>query len=90
MKLRFSIHYSTAWGEGLYVAVTYHTDDQRTRNYLLPMVTDDGEVWTLETSVMESRQRHVTSFSYCYQVMDTEGHLLRKEWDKNGPPMKSL
>ena len=54
MKLKFSIHYSTAWGEGLYVAITYHTDGQRSRNYLLPMVTDDGEVWTLETSVMES------------------------------------
>lgn len=82
MKLKFSIHYSTAWGEGLYVGITYHTDGQRSRNYLLPMVTDDGEVWTLETSVMESRQRPVTSFSYHYQVMDTEGHLLRKEWDK--------
>ena len=82
MKLKFSIHYSTAWGEGLYVAITYHSDGQRSRNYLLPMVTDDGEVWTLETSVMESRQRPVTSFSYHYQVMDTEGHLLRKEWDK--------
>ena len=82
MKLKFSIHYSTAWGEGLYVGITYHTGDQRSRNYLLPMVTDDGEVWTLETSVMESRQRPVTSFSYYYQVMDTEGHLLRKEWDK--------
>ena len=45
------------------MAITYHTDGQRSRNYLLPMVTDDGEVWTLETSVMESRQRPVTSFS---------------------------
>ena len=76
MKLKFSIHYSTAWGEGLYVAITYHTDGQRSRNYLLPMVTDDGEVWTLETSVMESRQRPVTSFSYYYQVMDTEGFRI--------------
>ena len=82
MKLRFSIHYSTAWGQSLFVAITYHTGGQRSRNYLLPMVTEDGEVWTLETSVMESRQRPVTSITYCYQVMDSEGHLLRREYDK--------
>lgn len=82
MKLKFSIHYSTAWGQSLFVAITYFTGDQRSRNYLLPMVTDDGEVWTLETSVMESRQRPVTSLTYCYQVMDSDGHLLRRECDK--------
>ena len=82
MKLKFSIHYSTAWGQSLFVTITYHTNGQRSRNYLLPMVTDDGEVWTLETSVMESRQRPVTSITYAYQVMDSEGHLLRREYDK--------
>ena len=82
MKLKFSIHYSTAWGQSLFVTITYHTNGLHSRNYLLPMVTDDGEVWTLETSVMESRQRPVTSITYAYQVMDSEGHLLRREYDK--------
>ncbi len=82
MKLRFQIHYNTAWGQGLFVAATYVTDDGRSRNYLLPMQTDDGEVWTLETSVMESRQRPVVSVTYHYQVMDAEGRLLRREWNK--------
>ena len=82
MKLKFSIHYSTAWGQGLYIAINYHADDGRTRSHLLAMNTDDGEVWTLETSVMESRQRPVSAISYVYQVMDGEGHLLRREWDK--------
>ena len=82
MKLKFQIHYNTAWGQGLFVAATYTTDDGRSRSYLLPMQTDDGEVWTLETSVMESRQRPVVSIAYYYQVMDGEGKLLRREWDK--------
>ena len=82
MKLKFQIHYSTPWGQNLHVAITYFTDDGRERNYLLPMTTDDGEIWSLETSVMESRQRPVVSVSYYYQVMDGEGHLIRREWNK--------
>lgn len=82
MKLKFQINYNTVWGENLYVAATYTTDDGRSRNYLLPMQTDDGEVWTLETSVMESRQRPVVSITYCYQVLDGDGRVLRVEWCK--------
>lgn len=82
MKLKFSVHYSTAWGQSLHIDITYYSDDGRLRNYVLPMTTDDGEWWALETSVMESRQRPVTSISYHYQVMDSEGHLLRREWNK--------
>ncbi len=82
MKLKFTIHYNTAWGEGLYIAITYHSSDGHPKSHLLPMTTDDGELWTLETSVMESRQRPVTSMVYRYQVMDSEGRLLRREWDK--------
>lgn len=80
MKLKFSIHYSTQWGQSLHVAVSYRSDDGRARNYLLPMQTDDGETWTLETSVMESRQRPIVSVEYHYQLLDGEGHLLRREW----------
>ena len=82
MKLKFRIHYSTAWGQNLFVDITYHTDDGRTRDHHLQMLTEDGEIWTLETSVMESRQRHVTSITYHYSVVDGEGRILRKEWDK--------
>lgn len=82
MKLQFSIHYNTAWGQRLHVAIDYMGENVRTRHHLLPMNTEDGEVWTLETSVMESRQKPVTSIRYVYQVMDGEGRLLRKEWDK--------
>ena len=82
MKLKFTIHYSTAWGQGLYVSIDYFTEGARPQRHLLPMNTDDGETWSLETSVMESRQRPVTAIRYCYQVMDGEGRLLRREWDK--------
>ena len=82
MKLKFSIHYITAWGQGLYVSIAYHTEGTRPQRHVLPMTTEDGEIWTLETSVMESRQRPVTSISYRYQVMDDDGKLLRCEWEK--------
>ncbi len=82
MKIKFHIHYNTAWGQNLFVNIAYRTDDGRTRDYLLPMLTDDGETWSLETSVMESRQRPVTSITYRYEVIDSEGRLLRREWDK--------
>ena len=82
MKLKFSIHYSTAWGQRLHVAITYSTFDGRHKRHLLAMNTEDGELWTLETSVMESRQHPVTSLSYIYQVRDSDGRLLRSEWGK--------
>ena len=82
MKLLFRIHYNTVWGQHLHVAIDYMGDDVRTQHHVLPMNTEDGEVWTLETSVMESRQKPVTAIRYTYQVMDGEGRLLRREWDK--------
>ena len=82
MKLKFSIHYSTEWGQRLHVDITYHTEGMRPQHHLLPMNTEDGELWRLETSVMESRQRPVTAVCYAYQVMDEDGRVLRREWDK--------
>ena len=82
MKLKFSIHYSTEWGQSLHVDIYYYSEGARPQHYLLPMNTEDGELWRLETSVMESRQRPVSSICYAYQVMDTEGRVLRREWDK--------
>lgn len=82
MKIKFCIHYATEWGQMLHVDATYFTEDGRKRHYLLPMNTEDGETWVLETSVMESRQHRVNAISYFYLVMDGEGKLLRREWTK--------
>ena len=80
MKLKFSINYGTQWGESLHVAISYHSIDGTVRAANLPMQTDDGVHWTLETAVVESRQHPISSFAYHYQVEDAEGRVLRREW----------
>ena len=80
MKLKFTIHYGTQWGESLHVVVCYLSADGTRKTANLLMQTDDGTTWTLETSVVESRQHPIVSFSYHYQVEDEEGHVLRREW----------
>ena len=47
----------------------------------LLMQTEDGELWTLETSALLSRQQSLTHIQYRYQVEDADGQVLRKEWD---------
>jgi 4-alpha-glucanotransferase len=80
MKLKFNIHYGTQWGESLHVVVSFLSSDGTKKIANLLMLTDDGTFWTLETSVVESRQHPINSFSYYYQVEDEEGHVLRREW----------
>ncbi len=80
MKLKFNIHYTTAWGENLFVVIKYKSMDGRERSYHLPMRTDDGEHWFMETAVMESRQHPIISFSYYYQV-ENDDTCLRREWN---------
>ena len=80
MKLKFTIHYGTQWGESLHVVVSYLSSDGTRKTANMLMLTDDGTLWTLETSVVESRQHPIDSFSYHYQVEDEEGHVLRREW----------
>lgn len=80
MKLKFSVNYHTQWGENLVVVIQYHHSDHRITTHQLVMQTDDGEYWTCETAVMESRQRHVKSFCYHYQLQNAQGEVLRKEW----------
>ena len=80
MKLKFTINYGTQWGESLHVVITYLSMDGAVRNSNLLMTTDDGVLWTLETSVIESRQHPIASFFYFYQVEDADGNVLRKEW----------
>ncbi len=81
MKLKFSIHYHTAWGESLHVSIDFHSQDGTVRHQVLLMQTEDGELWTLETSVLMSRQHPVSHIVYRYQVEDADGLVLRKEWD---------
>lgn len=81
MKLKFSIEYGTAWGESLHVIIVYRSQDGTVRQHDLLMQTDDGQLWTLETAALESRQHPVTEISYCYEVHDADDHVLRREWD---------
>ena len=80
MKLKFTINYGTQWGESLHVVISYKSLDGTVKTSNLLLQTDDGVFWTLDTSVVESRQHPVDSFSYYYQVEDGEGAVLRREW----------
>ena len=80
MKLKFTINYTTQWGENLHVVLSYLSFDGTVRTSNLLMSTGDGSRWTLETAVVESRQHPIDSFTYFYQVEDADGNVLRREW----------
>ena len=80
MKVKFTIQYGTQWGENLYVSISYQSSDRKEKVRHLPMSTDDGLHWELETSAIESRQHPVTTITYYYFVADSEGKELRREW----------
>ena len=80
MKLKFSIHYHTAWGERLHVVVGYHHQDGSCKQQNLAMQTDDGQQWTLETAVLVSLRHPLSHIEYYYQVEGSEGEVLRREW----------
>ena len=80
MKLRFSLRYTTAWGESLYVVVEYISSDGRSRISEICMNTVDGQLWTVETSAIDSRKHPLVMMRYSYQVRGGDGKLLRKEW----------
>lgn len=82
MKLKFSVHYSTMWGQSLHVFIVYHYSNGRQTFGNISMQTTDGDLWTAETSVVASRQRAVESFEYCYQVEDNDGKVMRREWNR--------
>ena len=63
MKLKFCLHYNTSWGLSLHVLVRYYRHDGRYRDYNLPMTTMDGDLWTLETAAVESRQHPINAIS---------------------------
>ena len=81
MKLKFSIHYHTAWGESLHVSIDFHSQDGMVRHQNLLMQTEDGELWTLETAALMSRQHPLNHIVYAYQVENADEEVLRREWD---------
>ena len=42
MKLKFTIHYHTAWGESLHVNIHFHSLYGAVRHQNLTMQTEDG------------------------------------------------
>jgi 4-alpha-glucanotransferase len=45
------------------------------------MLTEDGELWTLETAALVSRQHPLSHIIYRYQVENADGQVLRREWN---------
>ena len=80
MKLKFFIQYNTEWGQELHVVVSYYENNGRKKTSDYVMQTEDGSLWTMEISVVESRQHPVKSLSYFYQMEDGTGRMLRREW----------
>ena len=76
MKLKFTINYGTQWGESLHVVISYTSVDGTVRNSNILMTTSDGVIWSIETSVLESRQHPIASFSYYYQVEDADSNKI--------------
>ena len=81
MKLKFTINYNTAWGESMHVVISYHSQDGTQRQQNLIMLTEDGQLWTLETAALVSRHHPLSHISYRYQVENADGEVLRQEWD---------
>lgn len=80
MKLKFALDYGTAWGERLHVVIEYIRSDRSIKRTNIPMDTSDGRKWTAETTVMESMRHPIDFFRYSYQVENTEGAIIRREW----------
>ncbi|MBR5729724.1 MAG: 4-alpha-glucanotransferase [Prevotella sp.] len=82
MKLKFNIQYNTEWGQAMHLLVKYKTSDGRSHEQDLMMQTQDGGLWWLDVVLMESRQRRIIQLEYVYQVENTEGQVLRREWNQ--------
>ncbi len=80
MKLKFTIQYRTSWGESLHIVLAFHSQDGTMRQQNLLMQTDDGELWTIETAALVSRQHPLSHIVYHYQVEDASEQVLRMEW----------
>ena len=81
MKLNFSVNYRTAWGESVHVVVGYVCSDGAKKRQDIPMNTQDGENWSVETALIESRHKGIRHFTYHYQIEAQDGYVLRREWN---------
>ncbi len=80
MKLKFSINYRTEWGQQMMVCMTYRSNDGSMRKVKIALTTQDGDFWTGETAVLESRRNPIETLTYFYIVADAEENELRREW----------
>ncbi len=81
MKLMFSIRYKAPFGQSMHVVVTYMDRDGRARESNLLMRTEDGVLWTTETTgPMPRHAAPVHSIAYVYRVEDDKGKVMRTEW----------
>lgn len=80
MILKFSIDYNTVWGEELHVVVTYIGRNGSRRSFDIPMKTEDGVHWTLDTVTIQARNHPIAYFQYIYKVEDGKGNVIRTEW----------
>lgn len=80
MKLKFTIHYRTQWGEALMVAIDFRCSDGTSKHQELLMQTQDGDFWHAETAAVASRQHPFSAITYIYKVVDGDGKTLRQEW----------
>ncbi len=81
MKLKFNINYNTQWGESLYLDIIYTNREKAEKAKCVPMRTEDGCLWTLDTSLIETQQHPIDNIRYYYIVKDQEGRTIRNEWD---------
>ena len=90
MKLKFTIHYHTAWGESLHVNIDFHSQDGVVRRQNLLMQTKDGELWTLETAALMSRHHplsHIDVVPRVYAFDATKDYLFPDEWRDRPLPL---
>ncbi|MBO4906637.1 MAG: 4-alpha-glucanotransferase [Bacteroidaceae bacterium] len=76
MHLKFSISYRTAWGESVKVQLTYHDQQGRSHDTVVPLECRNGENWTGEAI---TQQAGIQSFSYKYAIY-RDGQVVRTEW----------
>lgn len=80
MKLSFDIRYRAPFGQSMHVCLTYIDVDQHEREVDLLMRTEDGNLWTVETSGTVVNHSRVRSLLYYYQLEDDDQKPLRKEF----------
>jgi 4-alpha-glucanotransferase len=82
MKLRFKINYNTSWGTSVRVYLSYYDSEEHVvGSSYVPMNTDDGSIWRVETAVVETRQKNISFISYQYVICGDDGNVIRKEWN---------